>query len=260
MSNPFFEIHLFEQKKENSIMNTRHLLINVVLLVALLLASCSSDDVRVGELRTESQSVELGDAKPVRVKVVLGAGDLAVAGGAKKLLEADFTYNVAKLKPEVEFTDGTLVVQHPDVRGYRTLQDIRDFRNEWDLRLNNDVPMNLSLEMGAGTSDLQLAGLSLTGLDVKLGAGKSTVDLTGNWARDLDVTFDTGAANITVRLPGDVGVRVEVEAGLSTINAPSLTKDGNVYTNAAYGVSDVTLQINLKAGIGQMNLQVEEGP
>jgi len=236
-------------------MNTKHLLINVVLLAALLLASCvSSDDVRVGELRTESKSVELGDAKSVRVKMVLGAGDLVVTGGAKKLLEADFTYNVAKLKPEVEFTDGTLVVQHPDVRGYRTLQDIRDFRNEWDLRLNNDVPMNLSLDMGAGTSNLQLAGLSLTGLDISLGASESTIDLSGDWAQDLGVSIEAGAADLTVRLPSDIGVRVEVEAGPTVVNAPGLTKDGNVYTNAAYGVSDVTLQIDLQAGIGLINL------
>ena len=235
-------------------MKTKHLLINVVLLAALLLASCSSDDVRVGELRTESQSVELGDAKSVRVKMVLGAGNLVVTGGAEKLLEADFTYNVAKLKPEVEFTDGTLVVQHPDVRGYRTLQDIRDFRNEWDLRLNNDVPMNLSLDMGAGTSNLQLAGLSLTGLDISLGASESTIDLSGDWAQDLGVSIEAGAADLTVRLPSDIGVRVEVEAGPTVVNAPGLTKDGNVYTNAAYGVSDVTLQIDLQAGIGLINL------
>jgi hypothetical protein len=239
-------------------MNTKHLLINIVLLAALLLAGCSSDDVRVGELRTESKSVELGDAKSVDVNITIGAGDLKVTGGAEKLLEADFTYNVAKLKPGVEFTDGTLVVQHPDVRGYRTLQDIKEFRNEWDLRLNNDVPMNLSLEMGAGTSDLQLTGLSLTGLDVMLGAGKSTVDLTGNWTHDLDVTFDTGAANITVRLPRDVGTRVQVEAGPHTIEATGLTRDGGVYTNAAYGVSDATLQITIQAGIGQINLEVEK--
>jgi hypothetical protein len=239
-------------------MKTNHLLINAVLLAALLLVSCSSDDVKVGELRTESKSVELGDARSVSVKIKMGAGDLVVTGGAEKLLEADFTYNVAKLKPEVEFTDGTLIVQHPDVRGYRTPQDIKDFRTEWDFRLNNDVPMNLSLDMGAGTSALQLSGLSLTGLDVTLGAGKSTVDLTGNWVRDLDVTFDTGAANITVRLPRDVGVRVEVVAGLSTINAPSLTKNGSVYTNAAYGVSDVTLQIEMQAGIGRIQLEIEE--
>jgi hypothetical protein len=158
----------------------------------------------------------------------------------------------------VEFTDGTLVVQHPDVRGYRTPQDIKDFRNEWNLRLNNDVPMNLSLEMGAGTSDLQLAGLSLTGLDIILGAGKSTVDLGGDWVRDLNVTINAGAGDVSVRLPRNVGVRVEVEAGVGRINAPGLTKDGNVYTNAAYGVSEVTLHINIEAGIGQINLEVEE--
>ena len=240
-------------------MKTNRLLVNVVLLAALLLASCvSSDDVRVGELRTESKSVEQGDASSVRVKMVLGAGDLVVTGGAEKLLEADFTYNVAKLKPEVEYTNGTLIVQHPDVRGYRTLQDIRDFRNEWDLRLNNDVPMNLSLDMGAGTSDLQLAGLSLTGLDILLGAGKSTVDLSGGWTRDLDLTINTGAANITLRLPKDVGARVQIEAGPHTIEASGLTQAGNVYTNAAFGVSDVTLQITIQAGIGQINLEVEK--
>lgn len=239
-------------------MKTNRLSITLLLLIALLLASCSSDDVRVGELRTESKSVELGDARSVLVKMDLGAGDLVVSGGAEKLLEADFTYNVAKLKPEVEFTDGTLVIQHPDVRGYRTLQDIRDFRNEWDLRLNNDVPMNLSLDMGAGPSDLQLAGLSLTGLDIRLGAGKSTVDLSGGLTRDLDVNINTGAANITVRLPRDVGVRVEVEAGVGRIEASGLRHDWNVYTNEAYGTSEVTLQINIVAGIGQINLEVEE--
>ena len=239
-------------------MKTNRLSITLLLFIALLLASCSSDDVRVGELRTESKSVELGDARPVLVKMVLGAGDLVVSGGAEKLLEADFTYNVAKLKPEVEFTDGTLVVQHPDVRGYRTLQDIRDFRNEWDLRLNNDVPMNLSLDMGAGTSDLQLAGLSLTGLAVNLGAGNYTVDLSGDWARDLDVTIKAGAANITLRLPRDVGVRVEVEAGVGRIEASGLKQDWNVYTNEAYGTSEKTMQVDIEAGIGQINLEVEE--
>ena len=213
----------------------------------------------MGALQTESQSVELGDAESVRVEIDFGAGDLEVTGGAEKLLEADFSYNVAKLKPEVEYTDGTLVVRQPEVKGLPALRDLTDYRNEWDLRLNDEVPMDLSVDMGAGTSDLQLAGLSLTGLEVSLGAGESTVDLSGDWARDLDVTIDAGAGDITVRVPKEVGARVEVDAGLGSIKAPGLTQDGDVYTNAAYGVSDVTLQVNIKAGVGQINLQeVEE--
>jgi hypothetical protein len=238
-------------------MKTNRLLITLALVGALLLASCAPR-ARVGALRTESQSVELGDAKSVRVEIGLGAGNLDLTGGAEKLLEANFNYNVSRLKPEVRYTDGTLVVRQPEVNGLPLLQGITDYRNEWGLRLYDAVPMELKVNMGAGTSDLQLAGLSLTGLDVSLGAGESTVDLSGNWARDLDVTIDTGAADITVLLPREVGARVNVESGPHTIEASGLTKDGGVYTNAAYGVSETTLQVDIEAGIGFIHLEVEE--
>jgi hypothetical protein len=117
--------------------------------------------------------------------------------------------------------------------------------------------MDLSVDMGAGTGDLQLAGLSLTRLDVSLGAGKYTIDLSGDWARDVNVTIDAGAADTTVRLPRGVGARVKVESGPHIIEATGLTQDGDIYTNAAYGVSDVTLQVNLQAGVGQITLEVE---
>lgn len=226
------------------------------LLGALMLAGCATR-ARVGELQNESQSVELGDASSVSVEINFGAGDLQVTGGAEKLLEADFTYNVAKLKPEVAYADGKLSVRQPGVKGLPILQDITDFRNEWGLRLSDEVPMDLSVIVGGGSSDLQLAGLQLTRLDVNQGAGMSTIDLSGGWKRDLDVSIDTGAADITVRLPKDVGARVEVEAGPTAIEATGLRREGNVYTNNAYGVSDVTLNVAMKAGIGRINLEVE---
>lgn len=235
-------------------MKTLNLMI-VLVLVTALLASCSPG-AKVGPLQTESQSVELGSAKSVDVNINMGAGALVVTGGATKLLEADFNYNVAALKPEVEFADGTLLVQQPEVDGLPVLQGISGFRNEWNLHLADRVPMNLKVNMGAGSSDLQLAGLSLTRLDVILGAGTSTVDLNGNWVHDLDVTIDTGAADITVRLPKDIGVRVEVDRGPTAIDAPGLTQDGNIYTNDAYGVSDVKLHIDMQSGVGRIQLEL----
>jgi hypothetical protein len=227
-----------------------------MLMVALLLTGCRPR-ASVGALQTESQSVELGDAGPVRVAIEMGAGDLQVTGGAEELLEAGFTYNVARLKPEVENTNGALTVRHPHVDGLPALNGIGGFRNEWDLRFNSGVPMDLQVEMGAGSSDLQLAGLALTGLNLSLGAGETTIDLGGDWERDLEAAIDTGAASVTLRLPKDVGVRVEVETGPSTVEASGLNRDGNIYTNDAYGVSDVTLQIDLEAGVGQIVLEVE---
>lgn len=236
-------------------MSTRKAWPWMVVAISLVLAGCSPR-LRVGELQTESQSVELGDADAVRVEIQFGAGELKVSGGAQDLLEASFTYNVAELKPEVDFTDHRLVVRMPE-GGTPVLEGISGFRNEWDLRFNDSLPMDLRLAIGAGTSELRLAGLSLTGLHIDQGAGISTIDLSGDWGSDLDASIETGAGDVTVRLPGDVGVRVEVEAGPTAVSAPGFSQDGNVYTNAAYGSADVNLRLDIRAGIGVLTLLQE---
>ncbi len=242
-------------------MKTNRLFYPFVLIFALLLTGCVFGP-RVGELQNESQSVELADAapaagEPVDVEVNMGAGSLDVSGGAADLLEADFTYNVADLKPEVEFGDGAVAVRQPDT-GAPNWLGMAGFRNEWDLRLNNDAPMNLSVSLGAGAGDLQLSGLSLSDLDISIGAGDYTIDLTGDWADDLRVAIDSGAANIRLRLPEDIGARVAIDAGPTTIDAGDFTRDGNVYTNDAYGESSVTLDIEVDAGAGQISLEVDD--
>ena len=93
--------------------------------------------------------------------------------------------------------------------------------------------------------------------DFDLGAGSVTLDLTGEWQNDLDATVKGGLGDFNLRLPSDVGVRIDVETGIGDIDASDLTRDGNTYTNDAYGVSDVTLRIHIEGGVGQINLEVE---
>jgi hypothetical protein len=65
-------------------MKTNKILITLLLFATMLLTSCNSQ-VRVGALRSESKSVELGDARSVHAEISFGAGTAAV-GGADKLL------------------------------------------------------------------------------------------------------------------------------------------------------------------------------
>lgn len=58
-------------------------------------------------------------------------------------------------------------------------------------------------------------------------------------------------------LPKDVGVKVKAVGGLGEINTSGLTKDGDFYVNDAFGKSDVTLFIDVKGGVGEINLKVE---
>ena len=65
-----------------------------------------------------------------------------------------------------------------------------------------------------------------------------------------------GVGEATVRLPSEVGVRVEARGGLGQINAEGLQKQGDSYANDAYGDSEVTLDVDIQGGVRQINLEV----
>jgi hypothetical protein len=210
---------------------------SVVVLVsvaAVFLGSCGTQ--AIGEMERESQSIDLENAQSVRAELRMGAGELNVTGGADALMEADFAYNVADWEPEVDYDvsgdTGELKVEQGSG------EDIPlggEPRNEWDLRFNDAVPIDLNVQMGAG---------------------ETTVDLTGSYDRDIAATIEGGVGEATVQLPSEIGVRVNAEGGLGQINAEGLQREGDAYVNDAYGDSDVTLDVDVRGGVGQINLEV----
>ena len=74
---------------------------------ALLASGCRKPppqlELVVGETRTQSETVDVGDAASVDVGIKLGIGEIRLSGGADRLLEAAFTYNISSWKPEVKY-------------------------------------------------------------------------------------------------------------------------------------------------------------
>ena len=222
------------------------------------LASCGAQQQEVGEMQHKSRSIQPQDAKSVRAHLVMGSGELNLSGGADALMEGDFSYNVSEWKPEVNYEvkgdRGELSVEQG--KGGKGVRPGGDARNEWDVSLNDGVPTDLRVEMGAGRSDLNLDDLTLTGLDLQMGAGETRVDLSGDYDRDFDATIQGGVGEATIMLPSKVGVRAKAEGGLGEINTRGLTKEGNAYVNDAYQDADVTLEVDVEGGVGEINLKV----
>src|SRR5215203_4709356 len=211
----------------------------------------------VGKMQEESKSVDLKNADSVRAQLKMGAGELNLAGGADQLMDGDFSYNVSECKPKVSYDvngqKGELLVKQGSANS-GSLDG--KARNEWDISLNEEVPTDLVVKMGAGESELDLDSLTLTGLDLNMGAGKTTVDLTGDYAQSFDASIKGGVGEATVLLPSEVGVKAKAEGGLGKINAEGLKRVGNSYVNDAYGESDVNLSVEVQGGIGAINLEV----
>jgi hypothetical protein len=219
----------------------------------------SGDRVTPGEVRKESKAVALGAAHTVKVSLNMKAGELKVGGGASGLMEADFTYNVPEWKPEVNYEVsgdvGNLELEQPG-----SASSTGNTRNEWDLRLSNKTPIEMTVNMGAGRATLTLGGMALSRLELNMGAGETTVDLTGNWKKDLSAQIHGGVGRATVRLPREAGVYVVAQGGLGSINASGFQRQGDAYVNDQYGKSPITLRIEVEGGVGEINLELGGEP
>src|SRR5919107_6028543 len=192
----------------------------------VLTGACSTQGggtQEVGKMQHDSKSVDPENADSASAQLKMGAGELNLTGGADQLMEAEFSYNVSEWKPMVSYDvsgkKGELVVEQGSANG----GDLSGgARNEWDISMNDEVPTELVVQMGAGESDLDLDSLTLTGVDLQMGAGKTTVDLTGDYARDFDASIEGGVGQATVLLPSVVGVKAKAEGGLGKINAKGL--------------------------------------
>jgi hypothetical protein len=212
---------------------------------------------QVGKMQQVSKSVDPKNAQSVHAQFKMGAGELNLTGGADQLMEADFSYNVAEWKPKVSYDvsgeEGDLLVKQGGEEGPNLTGKAR---NEWEIRLNDELPTDLVVQLGAGESDLDLDSLALKGLKLQMGAGKTTVDLTGDYAQSFNSSIQGGVGEATVELPSEVGVKAKAQGGLGKINAEGLKKVGDSYVNDAYGESDVTLNVNVQGGVGEINLEV----
>ena len=206
----------------------------------------------------EAQSVDLQGAKSVSADIDIPAGSVTLSGGSSKLLDASFDYDDDEGKPTVDYTvsgdHGSLSVtqdssDHTNWGGER--------RDNWALRFGSGVPIDLKLTMGAGQSNLQLNDVDLSRLEVHVGAGELHLDLTGPRTKDLDATIQGGVGSATIRLPKDVGVRVDAHGGIGAVNAPGLQRDGDAYVNAAYGKTPATINLSVAGGVGEVNLYSE---
>jgi hypothetical protein len=227
-----------------------------IILVVLLFGIFGSC-VEVGELLEDRQSVELGAADSVEVRIKMSAGEMFLHGGAEELMEGYFAYNVESWKPEVDYSisgrQGLLRIEQEKRRGI----PFGDSENRWEIDLGEDIPLEIRIDFGAGEGHLDMRGLDLRRLDVDMGVGELTVDLTGRRKHDLRMKIDGGIGSATLNLPEEIGVRVLVEGGIGSVDAHGMNKSDHTYTNDAYGRTDVTIEVEIDAGIGSVDLRLK---
>ena len=228
----------------------------LLVLAAIATGGCVLNIEHTGPVDHDRQSIELDKSEMVRAEFKMGAGELIVNGGTPKLIDADFSYNVASWKPTVRYSAsgfrGNLIVEQP--HGSHAGGKVK---YKWDLRLNEKVPLDVVTELGAGEARMNLGELNLRSVQVHMGVGELRLDLRGKPARDYSVTINGGVGQATIYLPGDVGVVATAVGGIGNISVHGLEKRGDRWVNAAHENSSVMIHVDVHGGIGEIRLIAE---
>jgi predicted membrane protein len=210
-----------------------------------------------GPVQYDSAALEKDRSELVRVNLAMGAGSLKVGSGTQKLLQAYFTYNVPSFKPEVVYTPsgGTadLTVRQPSGNHAH----FGNTKNEWDLRFNQDVPLEITTNFGAGDAQLDLGSLALRSVSVQMGVGQLQMDLRGNPKHDYAVDIHGGVGEATVRLPSNVGLYLEAAGGIGAVDVKGLRKENGHWVNDAYAQPGVKVRVDVHGGIGEIKVIAE---
>lgn len=234
-------------------LNTSRFVLLTVVPLVVLLGACEFDTAVGGRVRDEPVSVDLGHAEQANVELDMAAGEMNLRGGAQKLLEGHFEYNVPEWRPKVSSSTAgshaTITIREPEA-----VRTGGNRRYRWDLDLNNKVLLDLALNCGAGRARLDLGDLELRSVTVHMGAGQVDLDLRGHPTRDYEVNVSGGVGQATIRLPDNVGVRAEAHGGLGSIDVSGLEKRGDYYENSRYGNAKANIRLKVEGGIGQIRI------
>jgi len=226
----------------------------ILFLAALTLTGCAYDAAPAGPARHESKSIELDNCELVSVDLNMAAGDLLVDAGSAKLMDADFTYSVPAWRPQVHYTNtgvrGRLLIE----QGGHSHGPAGKAQHRWNIRMNQSVPLDFTVHFGAGEARLNLGALSLHSVDVHMGVGQLNLDLRGTPTRDYDVRVRGGVGEANIYLPSGAGIYADVAGGLGGINVQGLHREGSHYVNDAYEHAKVRIRLDVKGGVGAINL------
>jgi hypothetical protein len=212
------------------------------------------------------------------VDLDLNCGDLtlAIAAGNNWRIEGEGREGAG---PNVNAGDDSLqVASHDGGRGW--FDRISD-RETWRVTLPEDVDLDFSMDLNAGSATIDLGVASIDSLDLTLNAGSVTLDM-GSVIELGDLQIDLNAGSLEVTVPNQsFEGSIEVNAGSVSLCVPpgaavrlntaesivssydydgqGLVKDGSTWETPGFDDAAVQIDLDTRANAGSFTLNPEDG-
>lgn len=110
-------------------------------------------------------------------------------------------------------------------------------------------------EVGAADFTASMLGnLRADRLSVEAGVGEITLEFDGEWDRDMEVEISMGLGSLVLNIPEDVGVRIEKDSFLTSLDADWLEKQDGRFVSRNWDAARHHVDIEINAALGSIRV------
>lgn len=120
---------------------------------------------------------------------------------------------------------------------------------------NRSRMRHLDVQLGAaGFVITNLGNANVSSIRVEGGVGSVDLDFGGVIKQDIDVETNVALGKLTLHLPQDVGIRVEVQKLLASFDHPGLYKRGGAYYSDNWESAKIRMRVRAETVFGAIEI------
>ncbi|HEY7235999.1 MAG TPA: LiaF domain-containing protein [Gemmatimonadaceae bacterium] len=113
----------------------------------------------------------------------------------------------------------------------------------------------LDVDVGAASFEARnLANSNASDVHVQGGVGAVELDFGGQWSQDMNVDAELALGKLTLRVPRDIGVRIEAQMFLASFDHQGLQKRGDAYYSENWDKAKYHLRLRAGTTFGGIEL------
>jgi hypothetical protein len=214
-----------------------------------------------GEWRTEHVEHPMEDVESASVHLDLISVPCYVSAldDSSNLIEGDITYRGNLIFDVTTLGSGARVKLDSIYSGpWYWPHEFPGPDGSWEVRLSPDVPLELNIDSGSGTCDLDLSELQIDGLNIDSGSG--AIDLNLPSGSSFTGSIDMGSGRLSITLPRGVGMRVRLDSGSGAFRPDgrfelvSGERDDGVWETEGFNNAETTIELRIDQGSGSITI------
>ncbi|OGY26367.1 MAG: hypothetical protein A2Z24_01120 [Candidatus Woykebacteria bacterium RBG_16_44_10] len=237
-------------------LKTTVLLLLLIFLIPIIVAV---NPFTKNPLATEELAIseELGSLTKAKIIIDLPATNLNIdsSTASAKLVEGKISFSKAAEKPEVSNEEslgqGIFRLTQKSTSGIPIISSIR---NNTNLLLTQQIPLEIQINTGASKEKLDLSKLRIDYLEINSQA--SDLNIIFGSLYSARVRIKTSASTLSIKIPNEIEARIKIDSKVKSLSiADRFKKKGGAYESTDFDKAFTRLDIEIDSVAGSITIK-----